>query len=219
MNLTLQITQLNVGKVNILADVMGTLSGFAVKLEINNGFRLARPIINRLLESKPIQFPTQVLGLFKLEAITLSYFDDYLYAGVTPIFIGPTITHSVYEPIKYDDDGIYFMECIESESFEILEDGTEYLKISSYDLVYEIEFEEGSDDSWLTGEDILFESEEFSTFFIDDEMMFDYTMDVLPGDYAEIEFDFILFEDENVNEDLDLELSYFDEASADVLFD
>jgi len=58
MNLTLQITQLNVGKVNILADVMGTLSGFAVKLEINNGFRLARPIINRLLESRPIQFPT-----------------------------------------------------------------------------------------------------------------------------------------------------------------
>jgi len=111
------------------------------------------------------------------------------------------------------------MECIESESFEILEDGTEYLKISSYDLVYEIEFEEGSDDSWLTGEDILYESEEFSTFFVDDEMMFDYTMDVLPGDYAEIEFDFILFEDENVNEDLDLELSYFAEASADVLFD
>lgn len=121
---------------------MGTLSGFAIKLAINNGFRIAKPIINGILAKKPIEFPHEVLGLFKLEAITLAYYDNYLYAGITPVFIGPNISHSVWEPTNYDDNGVYFVECVTLETYDVLEDGTEYLNVKTYESVYEVPFEE-----------------------------------------------------------------------------
>lgn len=78
----------------------------SVKLEINNGFKVAKPFLNKLLASKPLNFPKNVFGLFELTAMTLSYYDDYIYAGITPIFIGP---ESVYEPVDevYDIEIVY----------------------------------------------------------------------------------------------------------------
>merc|ERR1719498_1699514 len=90
MNLTLALTQLNVGKVTVLNSTIGKLSPVQIKLEINNGFRIAKPIINGLLASHQIAFPTNIAGLFKLEAMTLGYYDDYIYAGITPVFVGPS---------------------------------------------------------------------------------------------------------------------------------
>merc|ERR1719389_1628022 len=90
MTLTLQLAQLNVGSVDILQCAFGRLSAVSVKLEINNGFRIAKPFLNRLLANKPIQLPkTAIFGLFRLENLTLNYYNDYIYAGVTPIFIAP----------------------------------------------------------------------------------------------------------------------------------
>lgn len=62
-----------------------------MQLELNLGFAIAQPMINAKLEENPIQLPTSVLGLFKLKSINLGYYDDYLYAGVTPVFDGPKI--------------------------------------------------------------------------------------------------------------------------------
>jgi hypothetical protein len=114
MNLTLAITQLNVGKVTVLQSTIGNISPAQIKLEINNGFRVARPIINKLLADKPFAFPTEVLGLFELEALTLHYYDDYIYAGITPIFIGPP-SESVesVSTEESDETVIYYEESIE----------------------------------------------------------------------------------------------------------
>lgn len=132
MNLTIALTQLNVGKVEVLNSTIGKLSPVQIKLEINNGFRIAKPIINGLLAKHPIAFPTNILGLFELEALTLSYYDDYIYAGITPIFVGPSqedyqVVPRVILPVLGEDYLVY-------ESFTV-ENGAEPVIIESMEFV------------------------------------------------------------------------------------
>lgn len=89
MTIALNIAKVNVDKVVVNSCSFGRLSALTLKVELNNGFRIALPIINKSLLSEPINFPTN-FGLFELKSLNLDYFDDYIYAGVTPIFIGPT---------------------------------------------------------------------------------------------------------------------------------
>jgi len=95
MSMTIQITKLNVDSVVVVQSTFGKLSGISIKLEINNGFRIIQPTLNKMLGHKVINFPTNVFGIFELKSLTLSYYDNYLYAGLTPIFIGP----SAYEAL------------------------------------------------------------------------------------------------------------------------
>jgi len=90
MSLAIEVTKLNVDKVVVLQCSWGKLNAVTVKLEINNGYRIIEPTLNHFLRKHPIQFPTNIFGVFELEQLTLSYYDDYVYAGITPIFIGPT---------------------------------------------------------------------------------------------------------------------------------
>lgn len=89
MKLTLQIETLQVDKVNILECTFGRLNGAIIKTKINNGFHIAKPIVNKLLATYPIQFPEQIFGLFELQSLNLAYYDGYIYVGITPHFIGP----------------------------------------------------------------------------------------------------------------------------------
>lgn len=92
MSLTIALTRLNVGSVDVLSCTFGRLSGLTIKLEINNGFRVVQPSLNAWLGKKAINFPTNIFGLFELQQLTLSYYNNYIYAGITPIFIGPSST-------------------------------------------------------------------------------------------------------------------------------
>jgi len=144
MSLTIQLTQLKVDSVKILNCAYGELSPTSIKLEINNSFRVAKPFLNKLLRSKPIHFPTEVLGLFKLEQMTLGYYDNYLYAGITPVFIGPQSV-SRAPPAKIEDllidseNSVYLYECMTEETLEVLEDGTEHLTIETFDFIFEFQ--------------------------------------------------------------------------------
>lgn len=40
MSLTIEVTRLNVGSVDVISSTFGKLSGITIKLEINNGFRV-----------------------------------------------------------------------------------------------------------------------------------------------------------------------------------
>lgn len=88
MTLTLQITQLHVSKVQAIHSTFGKISASVLQLEINAGFKVAQPIINSALKKNPIHLPTNLLGLFELKSISLGYYDNYLYAGVDPVFSG-----------------------------------------------------------------------------------------------------------------------------------
>jgi hypothetical protein len=95
MALTIAVTKLNVGSVKVLQCSFGKLSAITIKLEINNGFRIFQPELNHLLAQRVVQFPTNVFGLFELKQLTLSFYDNYIYAGITPIFIAPTAFKAV----------------------------------------------------------------------------------------------------------------------------
>lgn len=95
MSLAISITRINVGSVTIISSTFGHLSGLVIKTEINNGFRVVQPSLNNWLATKEINFPTHILGVFELQQLTLSYYDNYLYVGITPIFIDPSLKTEV----------------------------------------------------------------------------------------------------------------------------
>ncbi len=88
MSLTLQISKINVDTVQVLQSNIGKLNALTIKLEINNGFRIVQPHLNKILANHVIHFPTNILGIFELTQLTISYYNNYIYAGITPIFIG-----------------------------------------------------------------------------------------------------------------------------------
>jgi hypothetical protein len=57
------------------------------------------------------------LGLFKLEALTLAYYDDYIYAGITPIFVGPSRKDFQEVP------ALHFNERRDGEDYLVIENG------------------------------------------------------------------------------------------------
>lgn len=57
------------------------------------------PVINGHLSKKPITVPHNIFGIFELHDLTLGYYDDYIYAGATPIFLAPG-TEEVLELIQ-----------------------------------------------------------------------------------------------------------------------
>lgn len=76
-----------------------------------------QPILNKFLSLLPIKFPTELFGLFKLERLTLSYYNDYIYAGITPIFIGPTPKTFIPAPVV-DSDLEFYLEEDDETDFE-----------------------------------------------------------------------------------------------------
>jgi hypothetical protein len=137
MTLTLQITKLHIDEIEVTHCAWGDLHPRLIKLEVNVGERIFEPIMNKWLRSKPIQFPTSIFGMFKLEELTLSYYDDYVYAGITPVFIGPT--SAVSKPMPTFDTNMYNVEFVRQEKFTVDEvSGEEALTISYVEVLDEI---------------------------------------------------------------------------------
>lgn len=141
MTLALQLTQLNVGKVTVLECSWGKLSAASIKLKINNGFRVAKPILNKMLLAHRIHFPTHLWGLFDLKDLNLSYFEDYVLFGITPVFhpVKKSELPFYHEYLEIpevgparDIDVFAFDELFNpddfTETFEVI-DGEEYLTI------------------------------------------------------------------------------------------
>jgi len=139
MTLTLQITKLHIDEIEVTHCAWGDLHPRLIKLEVNVGERIFEPIMNKWLSSKPLQFPTEILGMFKLEELTLSYYDDYVYAGITPVFIGSTPTFAVAKPVPSFDTSSYVVEYVRQEQLFVDEaTGEETLTISFVQVLDEI---------------------------------------------------------------------------------
>lgn len=92
MDVSLNITRVNIDNVDVVSDTFGRLSGLTIKVELNNAFRIGLPVFNKVLAKHQIKIPSNIAGLFELSDLTLGYHDDYIYAGATPTFIGPSKT-------------------------------------------------------------------------------------------------------------------------------
>jgi len=90
MNVTLSLSQFNVDSLDVVSDTFGRLSALTVKLKINNGFRFGQPFINHVLSKHQIMIPSNIFGIFALQDLVLDYYNDYIYAGATPIFLDPS---------------------------------------------------------------------------------------------------------------------------------
>jgi hypothetical protein len=86
-----QITEVYSTTVTVNSCTFGKLSALKLKLELNKGFKIAQPIINEKLAAMTIAVPSNIAGIFELHNLTLGYYDDYLYAGATPIFLPPAM--------------------------------------------------------------------------------------------------------------------------------
>jgi hypothetical protein len=88
MTLGISLSKVNVDSVNILSCAFGKLSALTIKVELNNFFRIFMPSLNNFLARKTITFPSNFFGIFNLTNLTLDYYDHYIFAGATPLFIG-----------------------------------------------------------------------------------------------------------------------------------
>ena len=61
-----------------------------LKLEFNTASRILVPVLNEWLQKYEIPIPSNILGIFTLSDLVLTYMDGYLAAGATPTFINPT---------------------------------------------------------------------------------------------------------------------------------
>ena len=89
MLLGVQITQVYSGNVKVNSTTFGNLNALKLKLELNNAFKLGLGTINEHLAKMQIAVPSNIAGIFELHNLTLGYYDNYLYAGATPIFLPP----------------------------------------------------------------------------------------------------------------------------------
>jgi hypothetical protein len=96
MDIALNLTKFNVDSVNVVSDTFGKLSSLLIKTKINNGFRIGIPFINVFLAKHQIKFPSNIFGIFELSDLTLGYYDNYIFAGATPTFIGPEQSEALF---------------------------------------------------------------------------------------------------------------------------
>lgn len=90
MTMNMQLATTNVDKITVNSCSFGKLSALLLKTELNNFFRVFTPIINHDLQNHAFTVPSNIFGIFTLSNLTIGYYNDYLYLGMTPTFITPT---------------------------------------------------------------------------------------------------------------------------------
>jgi len=89
MTAGIQLSKINIDKVTDNYCAWGKLHTTTLKIEINNAFRALIPSFNKVLVNHYFDLPTQIGSLFILSNLSLGYFNDYLYLGLTPTFVPP----------------------------------------------------------------------------------------------------------------------------------
>jgi len=91
MTVNAQLGNTNVDKITVNSCAFGNLSALLLKTELNNFFRVFTPIINRDLQTHTFTVPSNVFGIFTLSNLTIGYYNNYIYLGLTPTFIVPAL--------------------------------------------------------------------------------------------------------------------------------
>lgn len=65
------------------------MSGPIIKSDINNGFKMGSKSLNEFLATKPFNVPTHFMGVFELQAMDWYFYNNYVYVGMTPVFVAP----------------------------------------------------------------------------------------------------------------------------------
>lgn len=66
----------------------GTINKIVFKTELNFFFTTFKVFINQTLNKMDIVIPSDIGGIFILSDLYVEYYNDYIFAGATPTFIG-----------------------------------------------------------------------------------------------------------------------------------
>jgi hypothetical protein len=91
MTINAQLGTTNVDKITVNSCAFGNLSALLLKTELNNFFRVFTPIINKDLQLHTFTVPSNIFGIFILSNLTIGYYNNYIYLGMTPTFIVPAL--------------------------------------------------------------------------------------------------------------------------------
>ena len=84
------IDTLNVDNIVQNSCTFGNLSTKIMKLKINNAWRWEKSAVNKELAKHSIALPSKPTEYFEITDVALSYYNNFIGIGVTPIFSGPT---------------------------------------------------------------------------------------------------------------------------------
>lgn len=92
MTLAMKIITVNVDKITANSCTWGNIHTVPDKIAINNAMKVLVPIINSKLVNVLIHIPSHLGKYFVLSDLTLGYFNDYMFLGLTPTFVQPTLS-------------------------------------------------------------------------------------------------------------------------------
>lgn len=88
MVVALNIDKIKDTKVQVDSCAYGTVNAFIFKQKLNLFFTTFKVFINGWLAGLQIEVPSDIAGIFELSDLYIEYYNDYIYAGATPTFIG-----------------------------------------------------------------------------------------------------------------------------------
>ena len=90
LRMSLMIGEFRLHGVEVVESRIGMLNPNTIRLKLNTVNSVIVTLTNIILQRFEVQIPNQMLGgLFHLSQLHLEYFDGYIYAGVTPVFMPP----------------------------------------------------------------------------------------------------------------------------------
>jgi hypothetical protein len=100
LKMSLMIGEFRLHGVEVVDSRIGMLNPNTIRLKLNTVNSVIVTLTNIILQNFEVQIPNTLLGgLFALKQLHLEYFDGYIYAGVTPVYVPapPTIPHTVHD--------------------------------------------------------------------------------------------------------------------------
>jgi len=88
MNVSLQLQQIKDTGVRVDSCAYGSISAFAFKTKLNFFFTTFKIFINKWLAGLTVTVPSNIAGIFILSELYIEYYNNYIYVGATPTFIG-----------------------------------------------------------------------------------------------------------------------------------
>ena len=103
LKMSLMIGEFRLHGVEVVDSRIGMLNPNTIRLKLNTVNSVIVTLSNIILQSFEVQVPNTMLGgLFNLKQLHLEYFDGYIYAGVTPVYVAPPLLpqHTVHDHLS-----------------------------------------------------------------------------------------------------------------------
>ena len=110
LRMSLMIGEFRLHGVEVVESRIGMLNPNTIRLKLNTVNSVIVTLTNIILQRFEVQIPNKMLGdLFHLSQLHLEYFDGYIYAGVTPVYMAPANVplHTVHDHASANERAVH----------------------------------------------------------------------------------------------------------------